>query len=116
VLIGWLGAAESVGGQPERPPGLELSQLSDLTRPGWVDQIGRFWSDAVITQTVKRDLARERFATLLDVSVSTEQGTVSLSGNVESAAEKQRAELIAGRVKGVVRVVNNLTVQAAETP
>ncbi len=68
--------------------------------------------DSAITAAVKAKLAAEQAATLTGVNVDTHQGTVSLSGTVESEATKQRAAALAREVEGVREVVNNLQVQA----
>jgi osmotically-inducible protein OsmY len=44
------------------------------------------------------------------VGVETNNGVVYLTGEVETAAEKSRAGTVAGQVKGVKQVVNNLQV------
>jgi hyperosmotically inducible periplasmic protein len=45
------------------------------------------------------------------IDVSSDQGTIYLSGDVETNEQKERAEQIAGQVKGVQHVVNKLQVQ-----
>jgi hyperosmotically inducible periplasmic protein len=45
------------------------------------------------------------------VDVDTKNGIVTLRGSVPSDAAKQAAELIAHDTDGVVKVVNNLTVE-----
>ncbi len=46
------------------------------------------------------------------VSIGTVCGRVYLTGIVDSAEEKQRAGELAGEVKGVRRVVNNIRVRS----
>jgi len=75
---------------------------------------GRNVDDTVITTQVKTKLATDQAAsTLTKIDVDTNRGTVSLNGNVESAAEKQRAAELARQVEGVKEVINNLQVQAS---
>ena len=45
------------------------------------------------------------------VDVDTKGGIVTLKGSVPSDAAKQAAEVIAQETEGVVRVVNDLTVE-----
>jgi osmotically-inducible protein OsmY len=45
------------------------------------------------------------------IDVSADQGTIYLSGDVETREQKERAEQIARRVKGVQLVINKLQVQ-----
>jgi osmotically-inducible protein OsmY len=79
------------------------------------ETLGRNIDDTTITSTVKADLAKESVVTLTRVSVTTVQGTVYLTGTVDSPQTKQRATDIAGHVSGVRAVVNNLQVQGAST-
>lgn len=46
-----------------------------------------------------------------EVNVDVTNGTVYLSGSVESAGQKTRAEQVARDTKGVKSVVNNLQVR-----
>jgi hyperosmotically inducible periplasmic protein len=71
---------------------------------------GQNVDDAAITAQVKAKLAAEKAVTLTKVDVDTNQGTVYLTGNVESAAMKARAAELARQVAGVREVVNNLKV------
>jgi hyperosmotically inducible periplasmic protein len=88
------------------------------------ESVGQNIDDATITTSVKSKLADERASTLTRVnvtltrlsvtvtrvSVATANGTVSLTGIVPTAADRERAEAIAWRVKGVHAVANNLQV------
>jgi hyperosmotically inducible protein len=70
--------------------------------------------DAGITTTVKTRLAEDlNTATLGNISVNATNGVVTLSGQVASADQKQRAEDIVKSVDGVTRVNNNLQIQTA---
>ncbi len=48
------------------------------------------------------------------VDVQADRGTVVLSGVVQTAAQKARAEQLAGEVNGVKGVTNNLKVQTVK--
>lgn len=61
-------------------------------------------SDTWITTKVKADLLATSDVSGLDISVETANGIVSLSGEVESRAQIQRAEAIARDIEGVQRV------------
>jgi hyperosmotically inducible protein len=67
--------------------------------------------DAGITAAVKSRLVADRAANLTRVDVDTTNGTVYLTGTVETAEQKARAEQVAWRANGVKAVVNNLQVQ-----
>jgi hyperosmotically inducible protein len=70
----------------------------------------QYVDDAAITTAVKAKLAADKVKTLVRVSVDTIQGVVTLTGTVESAAQKKHAEEVARGVKGVSKVVNNLQI------
>ena len=68
-------------------------------------------NDVEIMADVKSKLASDiGLATVPDISVNSTNGVVTLSGAVDSAATKTRAEEIARAVPHVVRVVNNIQV------
>jgi hyperosmotically inducible periplasmic protein len=68
--------------------------------------------DTTLTTTVKSKLAAEKVATFTRIGVETNLGVVTLTGVVDSAADKSRAEQVARGVSGVKRVVNNVQVRA----
>ena len=68
--------------------------------------------DATITNAVKAKLAAEKMSTLTKIGVDTDRRTVYLTGTVDNAEMRTRAEQIARSVKHVAGVVNNLTVRA----
>lgn len=73
--------------------------------------VGRNIDDATLTTWVKTQLVKEKTMNLTRVSVKTDNGVVYLTGTVESALRRERAENIAWKVKGVKDVVNHLVVQ-----
>jgi osmotically-inducible protein OsmY len=75
------------------------------------ETLGEHIDDTTITTTVKTRLAAEKGTTLTRVQVDTDRGVVQLSGVVETAADKARAEQIARGVGGVKSVKNNLQAQ-----
>jgi hyperosmotically inducible protein len=67
--------------------------------------------DATITTKVKYELAKDvKLGTLKGIQVDTHNGEVTLTGKVQSRAQKQEAAVIAGNVKGVTGVDNMLSV------
>lgn len=77
-------------------------------------QAGRAIDDATVTTKVKGQLAAdEGLRTLTGISVDTENGVVRLTGEVPTAAMKERVETAARGVEGVTRVQNDLKVQPA---
>jgi hyperosmotically inducible periplasmic protein len=73
---------------------------------------GESVDDATITSEVKTKLAAEKISTLTKIGVDTDRRTVYLTGTVDNAEMRRRAEEIARGVKHVSNVVNNLTVRA----
>jgi hyperosmotically inducible protein len=70
-------------------------------------------ADAWITTKVKSELGTTKGVKATDISVTTSDGVVSLSGTVATGKEKMRAERVAKRVKGVKSVdASGLTVSA----
>ena len=71
---------------------------------------GQQVDDKVITAHVKTKLTGEKFRNLFSTGVGTQFGTVHLTGNVETEAQRMEAERIASRVSGVRQVKNDLLV------
>lgn len=69
--------------------------------------------DTRIEAEVKARLVGEKQANLTRLGVVSSNGTVYLSGAVESPDERARAEALAGSVRGVRRVVNTLDVKTS---
>jgi len=77
------------------------------TSPG-----GTSWfDDAATTAKVKKAIFNEPSLKSMDVSVSTENGIVALSGSVKSKAERSKATAVATQVEGVKKVKNDLKVE-----
>src|SRR5256886_15349937 len=73
---------------------------------------GRSYGDKVISGSVKHGLVVEHGRSLPTVSIDTYEGTVSLSGDVETSGQKAEAEAAAWRVEGVEQVINDLRVRS----
>jgi len=72
---------------------------------------GEFVDDSVITTKVKSLLAADDFLKSFQISVETYQGTVQLSGFVNSQKAVDKAAEIVMSVKGVKSLKNNLIVK-----
>jgi BON domain len=72
---------------------------------------GTYVDDKMITGSVKRGLVTEHPRSLKGVTVDTYEGTVYLSGEVQTTAQKAEAEAAAWRVDGVEQVINDLRVR-----
>lgn len=76
---------------------------------------GEFIDDATITTKVKAAFVRDPLVKALDVQVETFKSVVQLSGFVETAEQKTRAEQLAAGIPGVQQVQNNITLKAKAT-
>jgi len=65
-------------------------------------------NDATLTSNVKSKIASASGLATAPVNVETKDGVVTLTGTVNSEADKSRAEQLARSVEGVKSVTNNL--------
>lgn len=72
---------------------------------------GQYLDDQTITARVKSALFADPNVSGFQVNVDTYQGVVSLSGFVDTAAQKAKAEDVARQVSGVRQVQNNLSIR-----
>jgi hyperosmotically inducible protein len=68
--------------------------------------------DTATTTKVKTALLAEPGLKSLEISVDTKDGTVTLSGKVDSPDQRERAKQIAQSTSGVKGVIDNLTVKS----
>jgi len=73
------------------------------------DDIGA--GDAAVTTAVKTRLMGDDVARATAIDVHTNDGVVTISGKVPSAADRTRIGELVGKTTGVKRVVNDLTVR-----
>jgi hyperosmotically inducible protein len=66
---------------------------------------------AALTSKIKAKMALDDVVKASDIDVDTEGGAVTLTGDVGSADERQRAVRIATETAGVTKVVNHLNVR-----
>ncbi|MGH8647249.1 MAG: BON domain-containing protein [Gammaproteobacteria bacterium] len=100
--------------QAQNQESLKSGETMDPTTKGQESEKStavQFIDDATITARVKAALAKDPGASALAISVETTKGTVQLSGSVDSADEKMKAESIARGVDGVKEVENKLAVK-----
>jgi hyperosmotically inducible protein len=72
--------------------------------------VGEYAGDAVVTTKVKAAIVAEKALSALDIAVVTNNGTVTLSGKVASAAQSDLATKTARGVEGVKQVKNMIKV------
>jgi len=75
------------------------------------ESAGEYVDDSVITTKVKSLLAEDDFLKSFQISVETYQGTVQLSGFVNSQKAVDKAAEITRSVNGIKSIKNNLIVK-----
>jgi hyperosmotically inducible protein len=75
------------------------------------ESTGEYVDSAAITTKVKAQLIEDPVTKAAQISVETFKDTVQLSGFVDTAASRSRAEQIARNVQGVRAVRNDLVVK-----
>ena len=73
---------------------------------------GTQMSDAGITSKIKAKYVADPEINPFNISVSTEEGVVYLTGRVHTQEDRDEAEKLARETEGVRRVVNNVQVGA----
>jgi hypothetical protein len=76
--------------------------------------LGGYVDDKLVKRAVKRHLADTGLGRRSGVTIDTFGGTVYLSGEVETDAQKSDAEIAAWQVEGVGQVVNDLVVRRGD--
>jgi len=72
---------------------------------------GEYVDDSVITTKVKAEIFQDDSLKSSEINVETFKGVVQLSGFVNSQADINRAVEVAGSVKGVTSVKNDIRVK-----
>ena len=72
---------------------------------------GAYIDDATITTKVKAEMVENKNVDAAAIKVETLNGTVMLSGFAKSSLEKETAQSIAMKVKGVKEVKNEIAVR-----
>lgn len=74
-------------------------------------------SDSAITNAIEAKLYRDPALKTQDIQVSTQQGVVTLTGTVDTQAQREAADRIASYEPGVVKVIDSMTVsESAPAP
>ena len=79
------------------------------------EKVGGKVADAVITTSVKAELAKDSNLSALKINVDTDAGRVALHGTAPSTAARERATSLAQGVKGVVSVDNQLSIEPGKS-
>ncbi len=72
---------------------------------------GEYFDDSVITTKVKAAIFGDESLKSAEINVETFKGVVQLSGFVNSQDDINRAVQVAGKVKGVISVKNDMRVK-----
>jgi len=99
--------AAAVPPSASNKPVMEKSTVSSTKK----ESAGEYVDDAVITTKVKAAVLEESSLKSAEIKVETNNGIVQLSGFVGSSAEIDKAVAVAGRVKGVTSVKNDMIVK-----
>ncbi|MDD5285854.1 MAG: BON domain-containing protein [Desulfuromonadaceae bacterium] len=75
------------------------------------ESTGEYIDDSAITAKIKAGLFEDANLKSLQIEVKTFKGVVQLSGFVDSAQSAAKAGEIAGRVKGIKELKNDLVVK-----
>lgn len=114
VLCGFLGspvlAQEGQTGAEDPAAGQGEGAAPPEQQEGPVEEAGEEVDDAMILTQVKSQLALEEDVDANAVNVTVNEGVVTLSGRVSSAAAEERALDIARNTEGAVKVVDKLKV------
>ncbi|MES3015277.1 MAG: BON domain-containing protein [Pseudomonadota bacterium] len=109
-------AGDTVAGveQKAREVGNDASTGMDKAKDAAANastRMGDKIDDAVITSSVKTELAKDPNLSALAINVDTDSGRVALKGNAPTPTAKARATTLAQNVKGVISVDNQLTIK-----
>jgi hyperosmotically inducible periplasmic protein len=77
---------------------------------GTTSETGEAVTDAWITTKVKTELLATKDVSGTSINVDTNNGVVTLTGNVSSSAEADKAAAVARGIKGVAKVDSQLSV------
>ena len=88
-------------------------QLGNEAKDG-AQKLGDKVEDAVITTSVKTEIAKDPDLSALQVKVDTDNGRVALRGTAPSMVAKEHATTLAAAVKGVASVDNQLSIDPSK--
>jgi osmotically-inducible protein OsmY len=112
----WRGAAgapanagPTLDAEKARERGAQLGQQAAVA----AGKVERTIDEAAITAKIKAKMALDDSVKARAIDVSTTQSTVTLTGTVRSATERDRAVALARETAGVTRVVVHLVVRGS---
>lgn len=109
-----LAAPAMAEGETATTTGQKIENTADQTgdkMESAAERTGVFLSDSALTAKVKTALIAEKDLKSMAIEVDSENGVVTLTGELPDAASIAKAEAATRHVKGVKEVHNNLTVK-----
>jgi hypothetical protein len=104
--VGTSGAADEIDPDRARETGADVGEK---VAEG-ANQAQRAMANASLTTKIKAKMALDDSIKALDIDVDTDGSTVTLTGNVGSEAERNRALQLARETEGVTSVIDRLRV------
>jgi hypothetical protein len=104
--VGTSGAADEIDPDRARETGADVGEK---VAQG-ANQAQRAMANASLTTKIKAKMALDDSIKALDIDVDTDGSTVTLTGNVGSEAERNRALQLARETEGVTSVIDRLRV------
>ena len=101
--------AEQKTGQMANDASKQMDKAKNSMREGATEAKDKV-SDAVITTSVKAEIAKDPDLSALKINVDTDNGHVALRGSAPTPEARDHATALASGVKGVVGVDNELNV------
>lgn len=95
-------------------PAALAAQQVPPPKPPTADKQSQSKSDLAITQKIRREVVKDKTLSLMahNCKIITQQGQVTLRGEVKSDAERTTIGDIAAKTAGADKVTNSLTVKA----
>jgi hyperosmotically inducible protein len=104
--VGTSGVADDVNRDRARETGAAVGE----TVAEGANQAQRAMADASLTTKIKAKMALDDSIEALDIDIDTNGSTVTLSGTVDTEAERDRALQLARETEGVTSVIDRLRV------
>ena len=95
-------------------PGKRRAEATARSIEGVVDVDNVLDTDTAITARVTAAVADDPYTELSEIDMGSDRGIVTLTGQVDSASIREKAEEIAAGQQGVVEVINDLAVEPDE--
>jgi hyperosmotically inducible periplasmic protein len=106
-----LGGEASKGMDKAKEATRDMAQDAKEAGQNASDKMGDKVADAVITTSVKAEIAKDSSLSALKINVDTDAGRVALRGTAPNPAARDQATALAKGVKGVVSVDNQLSIE-----